>query len=43
VEELYRLQDTFFPCDPAEKTATLRACADSALALLDALPPGAPP
>jgi hypothetical protein len=42
-EELYRLRDTFFPRDPAEKTAALRACADSALAPLDALPPGAPP
>ncbi|CAN6181101.1 unnamed protein product [Urochloa humidicola] len=38
-EELYRLRDTFFPRDPAEKTAALRAGADAALALLDALPP----
>ncbi|CAN6196767.1 unnamed protein product [Urochloa humidicola] len=38
-EELYRLRDTFFPRDPAEKTAALRARADAALALLDALPP----
>jgi hypothetical protein len=41
-EELYRLRDTFFPRDPAEKTAALRARADAALALLDALPPGTP-
>ena len=34
-EELYRLRDTFFPQDPAEKAAALRAGA--ALALLDAL------
>ena len=39
-EELYRLRDTFFPQDPAEKAAALRARADAALALLDALPPG---
>ncbi|KAJ1283726.1 hypothetical protein BS78_03G148500 [Paspalum vaginatum] len=39
VEELYHLRDTFFPRDPAEKTAALRACADAALAALDALPP----
>ncbi|KAL6884652.1 hypothetical protein ACP4OV_010588 [Aristida adscensionis] len=39
-EELYRLRDTFFPRDPAEKSAALRARADTALALLDALPPG---
>ncbi|XP_039803886.1 phosphatidylinositol N-acetylglucosaminyltransferase subunit A-like isoform X2 [Panicum virgatum] len=38
-EELYRLRDTFFPQDPAEKAAALRARADAALALLDALPP----
>ncbi|RCV09365.1 hypothetical protein SETIT_2G021800v2 [Setaria italica] len=38
-EELYRLRDTFFPRDPAEKAAALRARADAALALLDALPP----
>jgi len=34
-EELYRLRDTFFPQDPAEKAAALRAGA--ALALLDSL------
>ncbi|XP_047079151.1 tetratricopeptide repeat protein 5-like [Lolium rigidum] len=39
VEELYRLRDTFFPRDPAEKPATLRARADAALAVLDSLPP----
>ena len=39
-EELYRLRDTFFPQDPAEKAAALRARADAALALLDTLPPG---
>lgn len=39
-EELYRLRDTFFPRDPAEKAAALRAGADAALALLDAIPPG---
>lgn len=39
-EELYRLRDTFFPQDPAEKTAALRTRADAALALLDALPSG---
>jgi hypothetical protein len=39
-EELYRLRDTFFPRDPAEKAAALRARADAALALLDALPSG---
>ncbi|OEL25109.1 Tetratricopeptide repeat protein 5 [Dichanthelium oligosanthes] len=38
-EELYRLRDTFFPQDPDEKTAALRARADAALALLDAVPP----
>ncbi|CAN6222329.1 unnamed protein product [Urochloa humidicola] len=38
-EELYRLRDTFFPPDPAEKTSVLRARADAALALLDAIPP----
>ncbi|PUZ68309.1 hypothetical protein GQ55_2G016100 [Panicum hallii var. hallii] len=38
-EELYRLRDTFFPQEPAEKAAALRARADAALALLDALPP----
>ncbi|TVU33772.1 hypothetical protein EJB05_15579 [Eragrostis curvula] len=37
-EELYRLRDTFFPRDPAEKTAALRAHAHAALAHLDALP-----
>lgn len=42
-EELYRLRDTFFPRDPAEKAAALRARADAALALLDALPPGTHP
>lgn len=40
-EELYRLRDTFFPRDPAEKTAAIRGRVDSALALLDALPAGA--
>uniref|UniRef100_A0ACD5V961 Uncharacterized protein n=1 Tax=Avena sativa TaxID=4498 RepID=A0ACD5V961_AVESA len=39
VEELYRLRDTFFPRDPAEKSAALRASADAALARLDSLPP----
>lgn len=39
-EELYRLRDTFFPRDPAEKAAALRARADAALALLDAVPSG---
>jgi tetratricopeptide (TPR) repeat protein len=39
VEELYRLRDTFFPRDPAEKSAALRASADAALASLDSLPP----
>ncbi|KAL5220889.1 hypothetical protein ABZP36_025602 [Zizania latifolia] len=39
VEELYRLRDTFFPRDPAEKAAALRARADAALAVLDSLPP----
>ncbi|RLN34869.1 hypothetical protein C2845_PM03G19040 [Panicum miliaceum] len=38
-DELYRLRDTFFPQDPAKKAAALRARADAALALLDALPP----
>ncbi|CAL5078106.1 unnamed protein product [Urochloa decumbens] len=38
-EELYRLRDTFFPRDPTEKTAALRARSDAALALLDAIPP----
>ncbi|KAK3126840.1 hypothetical protein QOZ80_7AG0563620 [Eleusine coracana subsp. coracana] len=38
-EELYRLRDTFFPCDPAEKIAAIRARVDSALAFLDALRP----
>ncbi|KAL6621181.1 hypothetical protein ACP70R_033613 [Stipagrostis hirtigluma subsp. patula] len=38
-DELYRLRDTFFPRDPAEKVASLRAHADAALALLDALAP----
>uniref|UniRef100_A0A0D9V1D9 Tetratricopeptide repeat protein 5 OB fold domain-containing protein n=1 Tax=Leersia perrieri TaxID=77586 RepID=A0A0D9V1D9_9ORYZ len=38
-EELYRLRDTFFPRDPAEKAAALRARADDALAVLDSLPP----
>ncbi|KAF8731302.1 hypothetical protein HU200_016356 [Digitaria exilis] len=38
-DELYRLRDTFFPRDPAEKAAALRAGADAALALLDAIPP----
>ncbi|XP_062211785.1 uncharacterized protein LOC133912860 [Phragmites australis] len=38
-EELYHLRDTFFPGDPAEKAAALRARADAALVLLDALPP----
>ncbi|KAL6608004.1 hypothetical protein ACP70R_041067 [Stipagrostis hirtigluma subsp. patula] len=38
-DELYRLRDTFFPRDPAEKAASLRAHADAALALLDALAP----
>jgi hypothetical protein len=42
-EELYRLRDTFFPQEPAEKAAALRARADAALALLDALPPGTRP
>jgi len=37
-EELYRLRDTFFPRDPSEKVAALRARADAALALLDAFP-----
>ncbi|EES03034.1 hypothetical protein BDA96_03G186900 [Sorghum bicolor] len=37
-EELYRLRDTFFPRDPGEKAAALRARTDAALALLDALP-----
>ena len=40
VEELYRVRDTFFPRDPAEKPAALRARADAALAILDSLPPG---
>jgi hypothetical protein len=39
-EELYRLRDTFFPRDPVEKAAALRALADDALAVLDSLPPG---
>jgi hypothetical protein len=43
VEELYRLRDTFFPRDPAEKPAALRARADAALAVLDSLPPGISP
>ncbi|XP_024315538.1 tetratricopeptide repeat protein 5 isoform X2 [Brachypodium distachyon] len=38
VEELYHLRDTFFPRDPTEKPAALRACADAALAVLDSLP-----
>lgn len=38
-EELYRLRDTFFPRDPVEKAAALRALADDALAVLDSLPP----
>ncbi|KAF0929038.1 hypothetical protein E2562_015165 [Oryza meyeriana var. granulata] len=38
-EELYRLRDTFFPRNPAEKAAALRARADDALAVLDSLPP----
>ncbi|XBI17651.1 uncharacterized protein [Aegilops tauschii subsp. strangulata] len=40
VEELYSLRDTFFPRDPSEKSASLRACADAALGVLDSLPPG---
>ena len=43
VEELYRVRDTFFPRDPAEKLAALRARADAALAILDSLPPGTYP
>ncbi|XP_044348718.1 tetratricopeptide repeat protein 5 isoform X2 [Triticum aestivum] len=39
VEELYSLRDTFFPRDPSEKSASLRACADAALGVLDSLPP----
>ncbi|XP_072974381.1 uncharacterized protein [Typha angustifolia] len=38
-DELYRFRDTFFPKDPAEKTSKLKTLADSALALLDSLPP----
>uniref|UniRef100_A0A453ESZ3 Uncharacterized protein n=1 Tax=Aegilops tauschii subsp. strangulata TaxID=200361 RepID=A0A453ESZ3_AEGTS len=43
VEELYSLRDTFFPRDPSEKSASLRACADAALGVLDSLPPGTHP
>lgn len=39
VEELYRLRDTFFPRNPADKAAALRARADAAIAVLDSLPP----
>ncbi|EMS56292.1 hypothetical protein TRIUR3_22827 [Triticum urartu] len=42
VEELYSLRDTFFPRDPSEKSASLRACADAALGVLDSLPPASP-
>ncbi|XP_020099366.1 tetratricopeptide repeat protein 5-like isoform X9 [Ananas comosus] len=38
-DELYRVRDTFFPRDPAEKTCRLQTLTDAALALLDSLPP----
>ncbi|KAG6529448.1 hypothetical protein ZIOFF_011646 [Zingiber officinale] len=40
VDELYRIRDTYFPRDPEEKTSRLRALVDTALSLLDSLPPG---
>lgn len=42
-DELYRVRDTFFPRDPAEKTCRLQTLTDAALALLDSLPPGTTP
>ncbi|KAJ0971604.1 hypothetical protein J5N97_019563 [Dioscorea zingiberensis] len=38
-DELYRVRDTYFPKDPDEKITKLQALADSALCLLDSLPP----
>lgn len=42
-EELYEVRDSFFPADPAEKDSRLRALADAALRLFDAVPEGGPP
>ncbi|XP_008787617.1 tetratricopeptide repeat protein 5-like isoform X2 [Phoenix dactylifera] len=38
-DELYRVRDTFFPKDPAEKISRLQALADAALSILDSFPP----
>ncbi|KAJ4806533.1 Tetratricopeptide repeat protein 5 [Rhynchospora pubera] len=37
-EELYRVRDTYFPRDPADKTSRIRTLADTALARLDSVP-----
>ncbi|KAJ3695712.1 hypothetical protein LUZ60_001089 [Juncus effusus] len=38
-DELYRVRDSFFPGDLAEKASRLQTLADSAISLLDSLPP----
>lgn len=41
-DELYRVRDTYFSKDPAEKLSRLQALADTALSILDSLPAGRP-
>nr|XP_029121757.1 tetratricopeptide repeat protein 5 isoform X5 [Elaeis guineensis] len=38
-DELYRVRDTYFPQDPAEKISRLQALADAALSIVDSVPP----
>ncbi|KAF3339762.1 tetratricopeptide repeat protein 5-like isoform X2 [Carex littledalei] len=37
-EELYRVRDTYFPTDPADKASKIQTLADAALAQLDSIP-----
>ena len=39
-EDLYHLQDTYFPVNPDEKISKLQEESDLALKLLDSIPPG---
>lgn len=39
-EELYRVRDTYFPTDPADKASKIQTLADAALAQLDSIPLG---
>ncbi|KAF3339439.1 hypothetical protein FCM35_KLT16910 [Carex littledalei] len=39
-EELYRVRDTYFPTDPADKASKIQTLADAALAELDSIPLG---